>query len=313
MDSSIGQAARDQAQAFKDAVKVGSVIITKLDGHAKGGGALSAVAATASPIIFIGTGEHIDDFETFNAKSFVSRLLGMGDITGLLNLFEEEKLLDQPELYKKITEGTGDFTFRDMYEQFQNLMKLGPLGKVMSMIPGLSQMVTPGKEKESVERIKRFMTIMDSFTAEELDSDMKIFNATPNRLIRIARGAGVQLRHVHEVLETYKPFKKVASGMGNLAQSQPTNREQSTMANHVKIMNVCAVCILRMCVWLHELTLFSLVCHFLLPVANPKSGLLNPKAMQGRGGQQTMQKLSQMINPQMLQQMGGMGGVSRQI
>ena len=68
-----------------------------------------------------------------------------------------------------------------------------------------------------MERIKRFMTIMDSFTQEELDSDMKIFNATPNRLVRIARGAGVQLRHVHEVLETYKPFKKVASKMGGLA------------------------------------------------------------------------------------------------
>ena len=88
MDSSIGQAAKDQAKAFRDAVKVGSVIITKLDGHAKGGGALSAVAATKSPIIFVGTGEHIDDFELFNTKSFVSRLLGMGDISGLLNLFE---------------------------------------------------------------------------------------------------------------------------------------------------------------------------------------------------------------------------------
>ena len=76
MDSSIGQAARDQAAAFKGAVEVGSVIITKLDGHAKGGGALSAVAATQSPIIFIGTGEHIDDLEPFNTKSFVSRLLG---------------------------------------------------------------------------------------------------------------------------------------------------------------------------------------------------------------------------------------------
>jgi len=217
MDSSIGQAARDQAQAFKSSVPVGSVIITKLDGHAKGGGALSAVAATQSPIIFIGTGEHIDDFETFNAKSFVSRLLGMGDISGLLTMFEEEKLLDQPELIKKLTEGTGDFTFRDMYEQFQNLLKLGPLGKVMSMIPGLSNMIGPGKEKESMARIKRFMTIMDSFTAEELDSTMKIFEATPNRLVRIARGAGVQLRHVHEVLETYKPFKKVASKMGVLA------------------------------------------------------------------------------------------------
>ena len=151
-------------------------------------------------------------------KSFVSRLLGMGDISGLLTMFEEEKLLDQPELYKKITEGTGDFTFRDMYEQFQNLLKLGPLSKVMSMIPGLSNMIGPGKEKESTARIKRFMTIMDSFTQEELDSDMKIFINCPNRLVRIAKGAGVRLIHVHEVLETYKPFKKVASKMGNLAK-----------------------------------------------------------------------------------------------
>jgi signal recognition particle subunit SRP54 len=119
---------------------------------------------------------------------------------------------------KKLASGEGDFTFRDMYDQFANLLKLGPLGKVMSMIPGLSNMIGPGKEKESVERIKRFMTIMDSFTGEELDSDMKIFAATPNRLNRIARGAGVQLRHVHEVLETYKPFKKVASKMGGLAK-----------------------------------------------------------------------------------------------
>jgi signal recognition particle GTPase len=95
MDSSIGQAARDQASAFKAAVDVGSVIITKLDGHAKGGGALSAVAATKSPILFVGTGEHIDDFQLFDTKSFVSRLLGMGDITGLLNLFQENKMFEQ--------------------------------------------------------------------------------------------------------------------------------------------------------------------------------------------------------------------------
>src|SRR4051794_23788094 len=101
-------------------------------------------------------------------------------------------------------------------------MKLGTLGKVMRMIPGLSNIMAaagPGKEKESADRIKRFMTIMDSFTTEELDSDMRIFTAAPNRLVRIARGAGVQLRHVHEVLETYKPFRKVAANMGNLTKS----------------------------------------------------------------------------------------------
>ena len=85
MDSSIGQAALDQARAFKQTVDVGSVVVTKLDGHAKGGGAISAVAATKAPILFMGTGEHIDEFEPFDAKPFVSRLLGLGDWTGFID------------------------------------------------------------------------------------------------------------------------------------------------------------------------------------------------------------------------------------
>jgi signal recognition particle subunit SRP54 len=89
MDGSIGQACYDQAKAFKDSVKVGSVIVTKLDGHAKGGGALSAVAATESPIVFLGTGEHFEDLETFKAAGFVKRLLGMGDISGLLETVQD--------------------------------------------------------------------------------------------------------------------------------------------------------------------------------------------------------------------------------
>jgi signal recognition particle subunit SRP54 len=141
MDSSIGQAALEQATAFKEAVAVGSVIMTKLDGHAKGGGALSAVAATESPIVFIGTGEHFDDFETFEVRSFVSRLLGMGDVGGLMNAIKDAGLDKQPELYQKLSQGV--FTLRDMYEQFQNVMKMGPLGKVMSMIPGMSQVCRP--------------------------------------------------------------------------------------------------------------------------------------------------------------------------
>lgn len=89
MDGSIGQACYDQAQAFTNAIKVGSVIITKLDGHAKGGGALSAVAATKSPIIFLGTGEHFEDLEVFEAESFIKRLLGLGDMQGLMKTVKE--------------------------------------------------------------------------------------------------------------------------------------------------------------------------------------------------------------------------------
>ena len=129
MDASIGQACESQARAFKDKVDVGAVIITKLDGHAKGGGALSAVAATKSPIIFIGTGEHIDDFEPFKVKPFVSKLLGMGDIEGIIEKVNELKLDEDEELMEKLKHG--QFTLRDMYEQFQNIMKLGPFSQIM--------------------------------------------------------------------------------------------------------------------------------------------------------------------------------------
>ncbi|GLD69055.1 signal recognition particle 54 kDa protein, partial [Lates japonicus] len=129
MDASIGQACESQAKAFKDKVDVASVIVTKLDGHAKGGGALSAVAATRSPIIFIGTGEHIDDFEPFKTQPFISKLLGMGDIEGLIDRVNELKLDDNEELIDKLKHG--QFTLRDMYEQFQNIMKMGPFGQIM--------------------------------------------------------------------------------------------------------------------------------------------------------------------------------------
>ena len=216
MDSSIGQAARLQAEAFRDAVDVGSIIITKLDGHAKGGGALSAVACTQSPIIFIGTGEKTEDFEKFKVDSFVSRLLGMGDISELIGMLEENKAFDpekQKALFTKITEH-GSFSFRDMYDQFQTLLNMGPLGQVMSMIPGLGNiMAGQGKEEESVNRIKKFMTMMDSMTPQELDSDAKLFNTQPTRIVRVARGSGSSVRDVHILLETFKPFQKLASRM----------------------------------------------------------------------------------------------------
>ena len=113
MDGSIGQACYDQALAFNKAIKVGSVIITKLDGHAKGGGALSAVAATQSPVIFIGTGEHFEDFEPFEAESFIKRLLGLGDLSGLMKSVKEAISEDKQ---KKMVENIqkGQFTLRDM-------------------------------------------------------------------------------------------------------------------------------------------------------------------------------------------------------
>ena len=164
MDASIGQACEAQAKAFKEKVDVASVVITKLDGHAKGGGALSAVAATGSPVIFTGTGEHIDNLEPFEKKPFIRKLLGMGDIEGLMERVKDLNM-DEEQMMKDIQKGR--FTLRNMYEQFQNIMKLGPISQVMGMIPGLNSVFgggAPGgqiSDQESMKRLKRLMTIMD--------------------------------------------------------------------------------------------------------------------------------------------------------
>ncbi|RXG56481.1 Signal recognition particle 54 kDa protein [Armadillidium vulgare] len=217
MDASIGQACEAQARAFKEKVDVGSVIVTKLDGHAKGGGALSAVAATKSPIIFIGTGEHIDNFEEFKTKPFISKLLGMGDIEGLIEKVNDLKLEDNEALIEKLKHG--HFTLRDMYEQFQNVRKMGPVSQIMGMLPGFSSdFLSKGGEQESMARLKRLMTLMDSMTDEELDSldGNKLFSKQPSRISRVARGAGVLEIEVKELLNQYAKFSQMVKKMGGM-------------------------------------------------------------------------------------------------
>lgn len=209
MDGSIGQAAYDQAKAFKECVEVGAVIITKMDGHAKGGGALSAVSATQSPIVFLGTGEHMDEFEIFDTKSFVSRLLGKGDWHGLVDkisdVIPEGK---QPEMIESLTKG--NFCMRMMYEQFQNILKMGPMSQVMSMIPGFSSELFPkGQDQQGNLEIKRYMTIMDSMTDKELDCpDIKKLQE-PSRIARLAKGSGRNIEEVQGLIEKYKSLAKV--------------------------------------------------------------------------------------------------------
>lgn len=239
MDGSIGQAAFAQATAFREAVKIGSVIITKLDGHAKGGGALSAVAATQAPIAFIGTGEHVKDFEEFDAKRFVQRLLGFGDMQGLLSVMSDGKLLEkqrESKILAKLSAGPSvedsstttsksktnkkktpdaDFTFRDMYDQMQMLLGMGDIGSMINMMPGMSNLKLPGDDSTDgsgwQKRIQRFMVVMDSMHSSELDNDTRIFKGTlgHSRIRRLASGAGVPLVAIEQVIDTFLPFQSV--------------------------------------------------------------------------------------------------------
>eukprot|EP00211_Chloroparvula_japonica_P002446 CAMPEP_0119134742 /NCGR_PEP_ID=MMETSP1310-20130426/17708_1 /TAXON_ID=464262 /ORGANISM="Genus nov. species nov., Strain RCC2339" /LENGTH=488 /DNA_ID=CAMNT_0007125567 /DNA_START=49 /DNA_END=1515 /DNA_ORIENTATION=+ len=234
MDGSIGQAAYDQALAFKQAVPVGAVVVTKLDGHAKGGGALAAVAATKSPITFLGTGEHIDDLDPFNARSFVSKLLGMGDVENLYKKIKDvvpQDKQDQEELMAKISHG--EFSLRDMYEQFQNISSMGPLSKVMEMLPGMNNIMKQANQAgvDSNSKLKAYMTIMDSMTDEELDNSVVMFGKSKeSRVNRLARGSGRPVREVHELLLQYKQFEKmmeqVGKGMGKGGQMSGRNVNQ---------------------------------------------------------------------------------------
>ncbi|GAB7351076.1 hypothetical protein MBLNU459_g1550t2 [Dothideomycetes sp. NU459] len=213
LDSSIGQAAEAQSRAFKESADFGSIIITKTDGAAAGGGAISAVATSGCPIVFIGTGEHLLDLERFNPQSFVSKLLGMGDLTGLMDHVQSMRL-DQKDTMKHIAEG--QFTLRDLRDQFNNIMKMGPLSKIGSMIPGLSGMMGQMDDEEGGMKLKRMVFICDSMTTKELDSDGAVFVAQPSRMTRVAKGSGTSVREVEELLSQQKVMGGMAKKMKGL-------------------------------------------------------------------------------------------------
>ena len=212
LDAAMGQAAGRSAQAFHQAVGLTGVILTKLDGSAKGGGALSAVAVSGAPIVFIGTGEHLDELERFEPTRFVSRLLGMGDIQTLLERFEELK--DQEEA-KKAAENlmTGRFTLRDMRSQLDSLGQMGPFSKLMSLFPSFGgAKMDDGQLKETQARLKRFRSILDSMTPEELE-DAHLIKS--DRLHRIARGSGQRPQEVRALLKYYDATRKAAHGIAS--------------------------------------------------------------------------------------------------
>lgn len=231
MDASIGQAVQDQAAAFRDAVDVGAVIVTKMDGHAKGGGALTAVSATKAPIVHIGTGEHIDEFESFDAKPFVSRLLGLGDWSGFMDKVQEIIPEDQhEEIFEKISQG--QFTLRILYEQFANILKMGPMNQVFSMIPGFQDSMPGGaNEQASQAKVKRMMCLMDSMTDKELDSTDLKYLTVPSRMERIARGAGRHMNDMYELIEEFKRLQKMMQKMKGL--KMPKSGKMSALSQNL--------------------------------------------------------------------------------
>ena len=221
IDAAMGQSAKEQAQEFEETIGVDGVIVTKVDGTAKGGGALAAVNETDSTIAFLGTGETVKDIERFESSSFVSRLLGMGDLEQLTERVERamEETQQEDEDWDPEDMLDGTFTLKDMRKQMEAMNRMGPLDQVMDMIPGMGGGMMDQLPDDAMdvteERMRDFEVIMDSMTEEELENP-RVVGASRTR--RIARGSGKPEERIRELLEQHKMMERTLNqfqGMGD--------------------------------------------------------------------------------------------------
>ena len=210
MGADVGQAAESQAKTFHETCNITGVVITKMDGTAKGGGALSACAITGAKVKFIGVGEKVDDFEEFDPKRFVGSLLGMGDIVGLLEKAQEAiSKEDAEDLSKKLLKG--EFNLVDLYSQMEAMSKMGPLSKIVEMIPGFGQIKMPKEALQVQEgKLKKWKHAMNSMTKQELEDPELI---SGKRIERIAKGSGLNTSDVRDLIKQYKQAKKLMKMM----------------------------------------------------------------------------------------------------
>jgi signal recognition particle subunit SRP54 len=210
VDGTIGQQAFNQAAAFHRASPVGGIVVTKLDGAAKGGGALAAVGATGAKVFFIGTGERVDDLEEFSATRFVGRLLGMGDLKALLDMAKQvEGEVDEKRVQRMVS---GKLTMDDFLFQFEQVNKMGSLKKILDLIPGVAGNMKNEDLEKAEKNMKAWKPIIQAMTAEEKAAPEKL-NAP--RVKRIAQGSGRTEKDVRELIARYRQTKSMMkSGKG---------------------------------------------------------------------------------------------------
>lgn len=215
IDAAMGNTAKEQARQFEESLGIDGVIITKMDGTAKGGGALAAVKEADAEIAFLGTGENVEDIERFDPSGFISRLLGMGDLQQLSERVERAMHEQEDEDWDPESVFEGEFTMYDMKKQMETMNNMGALDEVMDMLPGLGgnikSKLDDGMLDMQEERMREFQIIIESFTEEELENPNIIGKS---RKERIARGSGSDIEQVNELLSQYNQMKKMADKMG---------------------------------------------------------------------------------------------------
>jgi len=219
LDAMVGQDAVSTAQAFRDGVGFTGVVLTKLDGDARGGAALSVREVTGAPIMFASTGEKLEDFDVFHPDRMASRILGMGDVLSLIEQAEQHFDAEQAEATaNKI--GSGQLTLDDFLEQMMAVRKMGPIGNLLGMLPGAGQM----KELANVDekQLDRVQAIIRGMTPQERN-DPKIINAS--RRLRIANGSGVKVSDVNQLVDRFFEARKMMSAMAG-RMGMPGARKQ---------------------------------------------------------------------------------------
>ena len=204
IDGTIGQQAAVQARALHEATPIGSILVSKLDGSARGGGALSAVAAIGAPIKFISAGEKLGDIEPFIPSRFVGRLLGMGDLQSLVDKVREAEVKVPEKKARAFL--SGKFTLMDMYEQFESMKKMGPLKHLLKMIPGMSYNIPDEQMNMAEDALKKWRVIIQSMTPKEREKP-KILSSS--RIRRVARGSGTTEKEVKELIKQYNNMRKM--------------------------------------------------------------------------------------------------------
>jgi len=217
IDGTIGQQCYSQAEAFHKTIPVGGIIITKLDSSAKGGGALAASAATGAQIMYIGTGERIDDLEKFSPTRFVGRLLGMGDIQAILDLAKRLESEGDDVRMKRIS--SGKMNMDDFFYQLEEVTKMGSLKGFLESMPGFSGMVKDDQLDQMEDRMSKWRYIIQSMTKDE-KANPDLLNSS--RIKRIARGSGWPEGEVKELVKNYKNSK-------NLMKASKGRQMQSTL------------------------------------------------------------------------------------
>lgn len=204
IDGTIGQQAAVQAKALHEASPIGSILVSKLDGSARGGGALSAVAAIGAPIKFISSGEKLEDLESFVPSRFVGRLLGMGDLQSLVEKVRDAEVKVPEKKARAFM--SGKFTLTDMYEQFESMKKMGPLKGILKMIPGMGYNIPDEQMNMAEDALKKWRVIIQSMTPKEREKP-KILSSS--RIRRVARGSGSTEKEVKQLLTQYNQMKKM--------------------------------------------------------------------------------------------------------